>query len=141
MAFVSARFGQQCEPYPDSVYSVLCNEQGILAVAVFASVNDAALEFSLAAVPGRRWLTQEFRDGWFAYAFDSVGAKRLEASCHFANIDAYRMIKKLGFTFEGRKRCAAANGGDLLIFGMLRDECRFLKDTHEFPETERSAAS
>jgi hypothetical protein len=40
---------------------------------------------------------------------------------------AEQFDQRLGFVYEGCIRQILSNGDDLLIYGMLREECRFLK--------------
>lgn len=48
------------------------------------------------------------------------------ASIAASNADSLRWTRHCGFTHEGTKRKAGAGGEDILIFGLLKEECRFL---------------
>jgi RimJ/RimL family protein N-acetyltransferase len=43
-----------------------------------------------------------------------------------SNTRARRLVEGAGFTLEGLMRSAAADGGDVLIYGMLKPECRWV---------------
>lgn len=62
----------------------------------------------------------------FAHAFDVVKANRITAEIDAVNARAIRFVIKLGFQLEGRKRRACLDGGDRLVFGLLRDDCKFV---------------
>ena len=59
------------------------------------------------------------------YAFDELNARRLEAHVLAGNPASVRVLEKLGFTEEGRKRDAYYRDGeyrDALVFGLLEGE-------------------
>jgi len=43
-----------------------------------------------------------------------------------ANMRARRLVEGAGFVLEGLVRSAAPDGGDVLIYGMLKEECRWV---------------
>ncbi len=48
---------------------------------------------------------------------------RVSARCKAINKRNIRVLQRMGFVIEGRKRL---DGGDIINFGMFRDECRLL---------------
>lgn len=48
---------------------------------------------------------------------------RVSARCKAMNERNIRLLQRMGFVIEGRKRL---DDGDIINFGMLRDECRLL---------------
>lgn len=87
------------------------------------TVHDIAMH--VAAVPGRRWLTREFLRSCFAYPFIQLGLRRVTGYVPAKNLEARRFDEHLGFRYEGILREALADD-DVLIYGMLRRECRFI---------------
>lgn len=85
-----------------------------------------SIDVHLAAIPGRRWLTRPFLSAAFRYPFLELGVRRMGATIAANNADSLRWTKHCGFIQEGVKRKAGQNGIDLIIFGLLREECRFL---------------
>lgn len=63
------------------------------------------------------------------FPFRMRDLRRISAYIDLANERAVRQAQKLGCVLEGRKRAMAPNGGDVGLFGLLRDECPFWKDT------------
>ena len=72
------------------------------------------------------WLVTGLGDGFQrGCAFNQAKVKRLTGLVGEKNTDSQRFNKNLGFTIEARLKDAHPDG-DLLIYRMFRDECRFL---------------
>jgi len=74
-----------------------------------------------------KWLSREFLHAAFQYPFEQLNTPRINAFVDAENTAALRFDLHLGFTLEGRLRQAAAEKRDLLLFGMLKEECRWLQ--------------
>jgi hypothetical protein len=59
--------------------------------------------------------------------------RRISAEIDHANTKAIRNAKLLGFVEEGRKRKGGSNGGDIVMLGMLRDECPIFNGRESLP--------
>lgn len=95
------------------------------AVAV-ATVNHWCgydCELSIASVGG---LSKDFIRAVFRYVFLELGCRRVTGRVDAA-LDWAAHLPRLGFVEEGRLRGGAPSGGDTIIFGMLRRECRWLE--------------
>lgn len=105
----------------------LANETGaLLAGVVYQNYTKTDIHMHVAALPGKRWLSRAFLGEGFRYPFEQLGCKRVTGLVPGRNIIAQQFDEHLGFTQEGRVRHILANGDDLIIYGMLREECRFL---------------
>lgn len=62
----------------------------------------------------------------FAYPFTHLNCSRITGLVRADNLKAQRFDEHLGFRLEGRLRSAATDGTDMLVYGMLRNECRWL---------------
>lgn len=62
----------------------------------------------------------------FAYPFEQCQFRRVSAVIAAGNTRSQRFVRRMGATLEGTMREAAKDGSDLLLFGMLRRECRWL---------------
>lgn len=82
---------------------------------VFASI---ALDGSI----NRRFLHAIFFNPFIAWKVRHIGCL-IETS----NTRSIRLCSHMGFIPEGRLREAAVNGEDVILMGMLRNECRWLK--------------
>ena len=101
---------------------------GRLAAGVIFHNFDAHrgdIELTLAA-DSPRWATKEMFQAAFAYPFLQLGCRRVTVRIQEGNYRARKLIEGTGFKLEGLLRNASAEGGGLLIYGMLREECRWL---------------
>ena len=101
-------------------------EAQIIAATWYDGWNGANMNAHIAARPGRRWMTREFLWYMFHYPFVEVGVKRLTGFVASTNYDARRFDEHLGFTLEATLKDAAPDG-DMLVYRMMKDECRWLK--------------
>ena len=101
-------------------------DDNIRAVAVYErwSGNDCVVHLVSDQRPG--WLTQRFLAAGFHYPFVTAGLRRITGLVPASNERAIRLNRHFGYREEGRLRFAAADGGDLIIMGMLREECPFI---------------
>ena len=53
-------------------------------------------------------------------------ARRLTAEVEPDNRRALRQVQRLGFVYEGFRRCGLSGTRDVLTYGMLREDCKFL---------------
>jgi len=74
----------------------------------------------------RSWATRRTLQILFDYPFETLGLDRITAFVGANNRLAQVLAIRLGFQFEGRER-GGARSGDLVMFGMLKEECVWLK--------------
>jgi RimJ/RimL family protein N-acetyltransferase len=111
----------------------------IIAAAVYHDLRDGQIEASIAA-SSRRWATRSVLHTLFAYPFLQVGANRLLVTCSEANEKAMKMNSQLGFVQEGRLRQMYAPH-DAAIWGMLKQECKWLKGNDYGQKRTRTATN
>jgi RimJ/RimL family protein N-acetyltransferase len=97
----------------------------IIAACVYHDLRGGQIEASIAA-SSPQWATRSVLYGLFAYPFIQVGANRLLVTCSEANDKAMKMNKQLGFVQEGRLRNLHGSD-DAILWGMLRNECKWIK--------------
>ncbi len=98
----------------------------LAAVVVFDNFSDGDCMISVVSDGGRRWFSREFGRAVVAYPFVQLGQRRLTAMILESNAASRAFCAAFGFTQEGRLRKAGPGGEDMLLFGMLREECRWL---------------
>jgi hypothetical protein len=116
-------------PHSDdaTAYSAIGLEHdGELIVGVlFNSFTRFDIDMTVAAKPGvlwrRKWVVPMFR-----YPFVQLGCQRVSARCASLNHKSASVLLHLGFKPEGCLRKALPDD-DLLLFGMTREECRWLE--------------
>lgn len=99
----------------------------LVAGVIYEGFNGHNMWAHVAAEPGRRWLVREYLFACFAYPFIVCCVDRLSGYVNASNTEARRFDEHLGFKEEARLRGAAPDGGDVILYVMWRDECRYLK--------------
>jgi hypothetical protein len=88
------------------------------------SGNDICMH--VAAVPGVIWCRPHVVRKFFAYPFLQLGCDRVTGLVAASNHVARKFDEHLGFVQEGVMRKGMADGTDMVVYGMLREECRWL---------------
>lgn len=110
----------------DAVAIGLEDETGIRAAVVYDTFTDVDCCIHVASDGSKVWLNREYLIRCFAYPFVQRGYNRITGLVPESNKEALRFDLHLGFKPEGRCREAAPDGGDIIVLGMLRRECRFI---------------
>ena len=95
----------------------------IVAAAVYTDHIGAGITMNVAIDCGGRWMTKEALRAVFRYPFRQLGCRRVTALIASRNAASRRITEKLGFHQEGVMR-AGLEDDDLIVYGMLREECR-----------------
>lgn len=96
----------------------------LVAGVVYNEFNGVNINMHVAAI-GKRWMTREFLWAAFDYPFNQARAKRITAFIEDENAAAIQFDVHLGFQYETRMKDAYVNG-DILIYVMRREDCRWL---------------
>lgn len=105
----------------------LWDDMTILAAVIYEGYVGNAICMHVAASPGKRWLNRRFLHDAFAYPFGQLKVVRVTGTVSDSNDQAKKFDEHLGFVREGVIRRGSPDGSDLIIYGMLREECRFLE--------------
>ncbi|MEM5400876.1 GNAT family protein [Paraburkholderia unamae] len=98
----------------------------LIAAVVYDRYTGHDICMHVAALPGKHWCSPEFRRTAFSYPFGQLNCRRVTGLVAASNTAARKFDEHLGFVLEGTMRQCAEDGGDLLVYGMLRDECRWI---------------
>lgn len=104
----------------------LASASGLVAVTVFDTFGPADCHMSVAAEFRRPWLTREYIRHVVAFPFITCLLPRITCMVSEYNQRSIRFTEHMGLTLEGRKRRAGPHGEDWLMYGLLREECRWL---------------
>jgi RimJ/RimL family protein N-acetyltransferase len=99
----------------------------LIAAVVYDRYSGNDLCMHVAAVPGAKWATKEAMFRFFSYPFLQLGVERVTGLVATGNAAARKFDEHIGFVYEGTMRRGMADGTDLIVYGMLRDECRWIK--------------
>ncbi|MFT0547872.1 GNAT family N-acetyltransferase [Allopusillimonas ginsengisoli] len=97
----------------------------IQAVVIFDLMTDVDCRLNIATDGKRRWLSKAFLAWIFRVAFVQWSMRRVSALVEAHNAQSVKMVERLGFVQEGVLRKAFGEQ-DGILFGMLREECRYL---------------
>lgn len=102
-------------------------EGQLVAGTLYEGFNGTNVWMHIAAAPGGKWLNREFLRYCFEYPFNEMEVSRVSGYVSASNAAAIRFDEHLGFQREATLRGAAPDGGDVFIYVMRREDCRYLK--------------
>lgn len=76
------------------------------------------------AIPG--CITRDFLRYAFHYPFIELGCRRVSGYVEASNARARRFDEHLGFQQEAILQGAASDGGDVILYRMTREDCRYV---------------
>jgi RimJ/RimL family protein N-acetyltransferase len=104
----------------------LRRDDELVAGVAYEGFNGRNIWMHVAALPGARWMTRMYLRVCFVYPFLVCKVDRLSGYVNDNNTLARRFDEHLGFQEETRLSGAAPDGGDVIIYVMRRQDCRFL---------------
>jgi RimJ/RimL family protein N-acetyltransferase len=105
---------------------------------VFDNYNGRSISMHVAG-EGGHWMTRDYARACFGYAFGQLGVRKIIGLVDSTNEAAKRYDEHLGFRVEGVITDAGKHG-DLLIYSMTPDQCRWLGEKHGKQEESAAAA-
>lgn len=97
----------------------------LIAGVLFSDFNRASIQMHVAAESGSRWMTKAYLGFCFQYAFNQAKVNKILGYVGQRNEAARRFDEHIGFTLEAVLKDSHPDG-DLLIYSMTRDQCRWL---------------
>lgn len=104
---------------------VLIKNGETVAAVTYDEYNGHNIFMHVAGKPGSRWMTRWFLHEAFKYPFISLGVSRITGWVEANNIDARRFVTHLGFKQEATLHGAASDGGDVILYVMFKEDCRY----------------
>ena len=135
--WVGPRIGASYDPHLHSGISVIC-ENGV--ATVLYGDHSPRIDIRMHVAGEGNWFNRTSADVFFGYPFRELGLRRVTALIAKSNRKSRNLVEKLGFVREGAARQGAPNGENLILYGMLRKECKWLRDIDN-GQTERSVAA
>lgn len=105
----------------------LLRDGQLIAGTLYEGFNGTTVWCHIAAIPGRRWMTREYLRHIFEYPFEQLCVESIMVWVESTNKDSLRFCTNLGFSEEAVLRGAGANGVDVHLLRMWRNECRFIR--------------
>lgn len=101
----------------------LVKDNELIAGVIYENFNQKSLVCHI-AITGK--LTTKYLRFIFAYPFNTCGVNKIIAPVSSQNVKSIKLVENMGFTEEGRIRDAAPDG-DIIMFTMSKNDCRFIK--------------
>jgi len=101
----------------------------LIAGAVFNNYRPMAKDIQLTIVADTPlWTSKTSLRAIFNYVFNQLECNRFTVTIAKNNKRARKLAEGVGFVYEGNARKGYDGINDAIIYGMLRDECRWLGD-------------
>lgn len=98
---------------------------GPIAGCYYESCNGASVVGHLGGI-GRKWMNREYLWFCYHYPFEVLKVNKIIGLVESTNLEARKLDEHMGFVLEATLENCAPNG-DLLVYTMTKDQCRFLK--------------
>jgi len=98
----------------------------LIAGVIYEGFNGTNIWMHVAAVPGARWMTREYLRYCFHYPFIELGCRYVRGYVEASNHAARRFDEHLGFTQAAVLPGAATDGGDVILYVMPKEGCRYV---------------
>lgn len=126
-AFVNVRQGFPPETFWGNFNALgLVIDSRLVAGVIYNGYESANVNMHIGAI-GSHWLTPEFLFAAFDYPFNELSKNRASAYIKGSNAKAHKFVRHLGFKYEGKLRRFYKDGDDQIVYGLLREQCRFLE--------------
>jgi len=107
---------------PYTAFGVVSAHGQLVGGVVINEIQEASCEVSIVA-PKR--VSRSLLRVTASYVFDTLGCNRVTARTRASTLKVRKFIEKVGFRQEGILRAFYEDGDDAVLFGMLRNECRW----------------
>jgi RimJ/RimL family protein N-acetyltransferase len=113
--------------YPERVASVGWEKHGrLVASVIFDHYQPPSISGHIASDGSKSWCSRDFLRAIFYYPFRQLTCVRMTAPMSANNAAARRFVEKLGFVLEGTLRKAWPDGSDEVVYGLLKEDCKWL---------------
>lgn len=102
----------------------------LVAGVLYEDCTGANVVCHIAGEPG--WACREFLGLIYDYPFNQLKCRRITVPVHSDNEKSIRLVEHMGFTLEC-KLAQAIPEGDILLYRMFREECRYLRGRYALP--------
>ncbi len=125
LEFISSGTGERIHDR-DRVAIGLEQDGRLIAGVSYYDFNGRSITASIYGI-GSRWLNREFLWFMFYYPFEQAGVERITTTIEKDNEKSHNLTKRLGFTHEATLQ-RAGRSGDLHVYRMFREDCKWLKE-------------
>lgn len=97
----------------------------LVAGVIYEGFNGHNVWMHVAAESSKRWMTKSYLRACFMYPFHQLGCDRVSGYVEAWNEQARKFDEHLGFRQEAVLKGAASDGGDVILYVMNKQECRY----------------
>ena len=97
----------------------------LIAGVIFNHYRLPSISMAVAA-EGKYWMSRDLLKHVFTYAFDICKCHRIDSLARADAASVLEFDRKIGFVQEGVVRRGEMDGSDLILLGMLREECKYI---------------
>ena len=125
--WVQRRLGGE-KAYPPYVALGIVDEGAdrLIGGCIFFNADERDIQFAVAMEPGCARRVRALAT-CYAYVFNQLKLDRITALIEIKNTRSVRLAEGVGFVREGVKRRAAADGGHVGVFGLLRKDFKLAR--------------
>lgn len=116
----------KCEITDKSVAIGLTNDFGAIVAGVVYDHYTGQSISSTFAVINKTSLRKSFIRAMFEYPFNQLGVKKIINYVSEFNEPSIRLTEKFGFVYETTIKGVYDDGGDMFVYSMTRDQCKWL---------------
>ena len=121
-AWVAEHIGCSESSLGDYTAIGVADESGLIGGVVFNRYNGVSVCPHWAGKNGTNWMSKYFLACCFNYMFVKLGCKRITGIVDASNTRAMDVDLRLGFKLEAVMRGAAADGGDINLLVMWKED-------------------
>lgn len=116
--------------YAGSGHAIGLERNGQLVAGVlYDNYTGRSVQMHVASDGTGRWMTREYLRICFDYPFNQMKVNKVIGLVDSTNAEAIRFDENIGFHRE-HVVTGAGKHGDLIIYSMTREQCRWLKENH-----------
>lgn len=123
--WVMASIGGVWTPRRGTTIGLWDDEKGRRAGAVYCDYDTRSIVMHFASDGTKAWLTRQFLWFVFYYPFIQLSVHKIICPVASDNLPCRKFIEHIGFTPEATLKDATPKG-DLILYTMTRDQCRWL---------------
>lgn len=125
IAWARARY-PRCPTDKATAIGITDDGEMICAVIYSGLLEAVNVNMSIVAASPRWALSRTVIRILFRYPFNQLGVQRVTATVAKKNDRSRKLVSGMGFTLEGTLRRGWDGRQHALVYGMLKDECRWL---------------
>lgn len=127
------RIKLEMDKLPPTATIAVVDGNEIKAVVGYTNYNGVDVHMMVAG--DGKWCKPEFLPVFFGYPFLQGGCSRVTSLIKEGNKSSRKLCQHLGFIEEGRLRKYYGDGSDCIVYGLLKEDCKYIEDSGDGVKT------